>query len=124
MEQGLIYLNFIFVKKYIMKLHSIEAGNFKLDGGAMFGFVPKTIWNKTNLADNNNLIDIAARCLLFEDGIRFILFVIGMGDKQSDILFGYYSICSDFSIDNSFAEKSFHHDDITDVSMTHLHYDH
>lgn len=124
MEQGLIYLNFIFVKKYIMKLHSIEAGNFKLDGGAMFGVVPKTIWNKTNPADNNNLIDIAARCLLIEDGNRLILIDTGMGDKQSDKFFGYYSIWGDFSLDKSLAEKGFHRDDITDVFMTHLHFDH
>ena len=75
-----------------MKLHPIEAGNFKLDGGAMFGVVPKTIWNKTNPADENNLIDIAARCLLIEDGNRLTLIDTGMGNKQSDKFFGYYSL--------------------------------
>ena len=67
-----------------MKLYPIETGNFKLDGGAMFGVVPKSIWNKTNPADDNNLIDIAARCLLIEDGNRLILIDTGMGNKQSD----------------------------------------
>jgi len=67
-----------------MKLYPIETGNFKLDGGAMFGVVPKTIWSKTNPADQNNLIDIAARCLLIEDGNRLILIDTGMGNKQSD----------------------------------------
>jgi glyoxylase-like metal-dependent hydrolase (beta-lactamase superfamily II) len=107
-----------------MKLHPIEAGNFKLDGGAMFGVVPKTIWNKTNPADDNNLIDIAARCLLIEDGNRLILIDTGMGDKQSDKFFGYYSLWGDYSMDKSLAQKGFHRDDITDVFMTHLHFDH
>ena len=72
-----------------MKLYPIEAGNFKLDGGAMFGVVPKTIWNKTNPADENNLIDIAARCLLIEEGNRLILIDTGMGNKQSEKFFSY-----------------------------------
>ena len=84
-----------------MKLHPIEAGNFKLDGGAMFGVVPKTIWNKTNPADENNLIDIAARCLLIEDGNRLTLIDTGMGNKQSDKFFGYYSLWGDHSLDKS-----------------------
>ncbi|WP_159801470.1 MBL fold metallo-hydrolase [Flavobacterium sp. MK4S-17] len=107
-----------------MKLYPIEAGNFKLDGGAMFGVVPKTIWNRTNPADNNNLIDIAARCLLIEDGNRLILIDTGMGTKQSDKFFGYYSLWGDHSIDKSLAKYGFHRDDITDVFMTHLHFDH
>lgn len=107
-----------------MKLHPIEAGNFKLDGGAMFGVVPKVIWNKTNPADANNLIDIAARCLLIEEGNRLILIDTGMGNKQSDKFFGYYSPWGDFSLDTSLAQKGFHRDDITDVFMTHLHFDH
>lgn len=107
-----------------MKLYPIQAGNFKLDGGAMFGVVPKTIWNKTNPADANNLIDIAARCLLIEDGDRLILIDTGMGDKQSDKFFSYYSLWGDHSIDKSLAEIGFHRDDITDVFMTHLHFDH
>lgn len=107
-----------------MKLYPIEAGNFKLDGGAMFGVVPKTIWNKTNPADENNLIDIAARCLLIEEGSRLILIDTGMGDKQSEKFFGYYSLWGNHSIDRSLAKYGFHRDDITDVFMTHLHFDH
>lgn len=107
-----------------MKLHPIEAGNFKLDGGAMFGVVPKTIWNKTNPADENNLIDIAARCLLIEDGNRLTLIDTGMGNKQSEKFFGYYSLWGDHSLDKSLKNAGFHRDDITDVFMTHLHFDH
>ena len=107
-----------------MKLYPIEAGNFKLDGGAMFGVVPKTLWNKTNPADVDNLIDIAARCLLIEDGKRLILIDTGMGDKQSEKFFGYYSLWGNHSIDKSLAKYGFHRDDITDVFMTHLHFDH
>jgi len=107
-----------------MKLYPIESGNFKLDGGAMFGVVPKTIWSKTNPADNNNLIDIAARCLLIEDGKRLILIDTGMGNKQSEKFFGYYSLWGTHSMDTSLAKFGFHRDDITDVFMTHLHFDH
>ncbi|HCF04423.1 MBL fold metallo-hydrolase [Flavobacterium sp.] len=107
-----------------MKLYPIETGNFKLDGGAMFGVVPKSIWNKTNPADDNNLIDIAARCLLIEDGNRLILIDTGMGNKQSEKFFGYYSLWGSHSLDTSLAKYGFHRDDITDVFMTHLHFDH
>ena len=107
-----------------MKIYSIEAGNFKLDGGAMFGVVPKTLWNRTNPADENNLIDIAARCMLIEDGKRLILIDTGMGNKQSDKFFGYYSLWGTHSLDGSLAQHGFHRDDITDVFMTHLHFDH
>ena len=107
-----------------MKLYPIESGNFKLDGGAMFGVVPKTIWNKTNPADENNLIDIAARCLLIEDNNRLILIDTGMGDKQSEKFFGYYSLWGSHSIDKSLAKYGFCRDDVTDVFMTHLHFDH
>ena len=107
-----------------MKIYPIEAGNFKLDGGAMFGVVPKTIWNKTNPADENNLIDIAARCMLIENGNRLILIDTGMGNKQSDKFFGYYSLWGNHSLDKSLAKYGFHRDDITDVFMTHLHFDH
>ena len=107
-----------------MKLYPLESGNFKLDGGAMFGVVPKVIWNKTNPADENNLIDIAARCLLIEDGKRLILIDTGMGNKQSDKFFGHYSLWGTHSIDKSLAKYGFHRDDITDVFMTHLHFDH
>lgn len=107
-----------------MKIYPIEAGNFKLDGGAMFGVVPKTIWNKTNPADENNLIDMAARCMLLEDGNRLILIDTGMGNKQSEKFFSYYSLWGDYSLDKSLAQYGFHRDEVTDVFMTHLHFDH
>lgn len=107
-----------------MQLYPIESGNFKLDGGAMFGVVPKSIWNRTNPADANNMIDIAARCLLIEDGNRLILVDTGMGDKQNEKFFGYYFLWGDHSIDRSLKQLGFHRDDITDVFMTHLHFDH
>lgn len=107
-----------------MKLYPINAGNFKLDGGAMFGVVPKSIWQKTNPADANNMIDIAARCLLIEDGDKLILIDTGMGDKQSDKFFGYYHLWGNDSIDKSLKQYGFHRDDITDVFLTHLHFDH
>lgn len=107
-----------------MKLYPIESGNFKLDGGAMFGVVPKSLWNRTNPADANNMIDIAARCLLIEEGNRLILIDTGMGNKQSDKFFGYYYLWGNDSIDKSLKSFGFHRDDITDVFMTHLHFDH
>ena len=107
-----------------MKIYPIESGNFKLDGGAMFGVVPKTIWNKTNPADANNLIDLAARCLLIEDGNQLILVDTGMGDKQSEKFFGYYSLWGSHTLDKSLATHGFHRDDVTDVFLTHLHFDH
>ncbi len=107
-----------------MTLYPINTGNFKLDGGAMFGVVPKSIWEKTNPADPNNMIDIAARCLLIEDGGRLILIDTGMGDKQSDKFFGYYYLFGNDSMDKSLKQYGFHRDDITDVFMTHLHFDH
>ena len=107
-----------------MKIYPIEAGNFKLDGGAMFGVVPKTIWNKTNPADENNLIDIAARCMLIEDNNRLILIDTGMGNKQSDKFFSYYSLWGTHSLDGSLSKFGFHRDDITDIFMSHLHFDH
>lgn len=107
-----------------MKLYPINAGNFKLDGGAMFGVIPKPLWNKTNPADGNNMIDIAARCLLIENGNRLILIDTGMGNKQSDKFFGYYYLWGNDTIDNSLKKYGFHRDDITDVFLTHLHFDH
>ncbi|MCK0144047.1 MBL fold metallo-hydrolase [Arenibacter sp. F26102] len=107
-----------------MKLYPIESGNFKLDGGAMFGVVPKSIWNRTNPADSNNLIDMAARCLLIENGDRLTLIDNGMGNKQSDKFFGYYYRWGDHSLDKSLNQYGFHRDDITDVFLTHLHFDH
>ena len=107
-----------------MKIYPVETGNFKLDGGAMFGVVPKAIWQRTNPADANNLIDIAARSLLIEDGNQLILIDTGMGNKQGEKFFGYYYQWGDFSMDKSLKRLGFHKDDITDVFMTHLHFDH
>jgi glyoxylase-like metal-dependent hydrolase (beta-lactamase superfamily II) len=107
-----------------MKIYPIETGNFKLDGGAMFGVVPKTIWQKTNPADSNNLIDMSMRCMLIEDGNRLILIDTGLGEKQSAKFFGYYYLFGGFSLTNSLAKQGFHPDDITDVFLTHLHFDH
>jgi glyoxylase-like metal-dependent hydrolase (beta-lactamase superfamily II) len=107
-----------------MKLYPIETGNFKLDGGAMFGVVPKTLWQRTNPADSNNMIDMAARCLLIEDGDRLILIDNGLGTKQSEKFFSYYYQWGDHTLDKSLAKNGFHRDDITDVFMTHLHFDH
>lgn len=107
-----------------MTLYPIEAGNFKLDGGAMFGVVPKSLWSRTNPADNNNLIDIGARCLLIEEGNQLTLIDNGLGDKQSDKFFSHYHRWGDFSIDSSLKKLGFHRDDITDVFLTHLHFDH
>ncbi len=107
-----------------MKIYPIETGNFKLDGGAMFGVVPKSIWQKTNPADANNLISMSMRCLLIEAGNRLTLVDTGLGDKQSEKFFGYYYLFGDFSLDASLAKYGFHRDDITDVFLTHLHFDH
>ena len=107
-----------------MKLHTIETGFFKLDGGAMFGVVPKSIWQKTNPADANNLCDWAMRCLLVEDSDRLILIDTGIGDKQSEKFFSHYYLHGDATMDNSLAAKGFHRDDVTDVFLTHLHFDH
>jgi glyoxylase-like metal-dependent hydrolase (beta-lactamase superfamily II) len=102
----------------------VETGNFKLDGGAMFGVVPKSLWNRTNPADANNMIDIAARSLLIEDGDRLILIDTGLGNKQSDKFFSYYHLWGPHHLDSSLEKHGFHRDDITDVFMTHLHFDH
>ncbi|MFD0834782.1 MBL fold metallo-hydrolase [Mariniflexile aquimaris] len=107
-----------------MNLYSIITGNFKLDGGAMFGVVPKSIWQKTNPSDANNMIDLTTRSLLIEDGDRLILIDTGMGNKQSDKFFGYYYLSGDATLDGSLKKHGFHRDDITDVFMTHLHFDH
>ena len=107
-----------------MKIYPIETGNFKLDGGAMFGVVPKSIWQKTNPADSNNMIEMSMRCMLIEDGNRLILVDTGLGNKQSDKFFGYYYLFGDFSLDKSLKELGFYKDDITDVFLTHLHFDH
>lgn len=90
----------------------------------MFGVVPKTIWQKTNPADENNMISMGMRCMLIEDGDRLTLIDTGIGNKQSDKFFGYYYLYGDFSLDTSLAKYGFHRDDITDVFLTHLHFDH
>jgi glyoxylase-like metal-dependent hydrolase (beta-lactamase superfamily II) len=107
-----------------MKLYSVNNGYFKLDGGAMFGVVPKSIWNKLNPADENNMCSWALRSLLIEDEGRLILVDTGMGDKQDAKFFGHYYLHGDDSLDRSLAKHGFHRDEITDVFLTHLHFDH
>ncbi|CAI8381293.1 MAG: putative quorum-quenching lactonase YtnP [uncultured Bacteroidota bacterium] len=107
-----------------MRLYPVEAGNFKLDGGAMFGVVPKTLWERTNPSDDKNRIEMASRCLLVEEGKRLILIDTGMGNKQGDSFFRHYGLWGDYSLVSSLALAGFHPDDITDVFFTHLHFDH
>ena len=107
-----------------MNLYSINAGHFKLDGGAMFGVVPKSIWNKLNPADENNMCSWALRCLLIEEGDKLILIDNGMGDKQDAKFFGHYFLHGEDTLDKSLAQYGFTKDDITDVVLTHLHFDH
>ncbi len=107
-----------------MKLYSINTGYFKLDGGAMFGVVPKSIWNKLNPADENNLCTWAMRSLLIEDGNRLILVDTGIGNKQDAKFFSHYYLHGDDTLDKSLARYGFHRHDVTDVLLTHLHFDH
>jgi len=107
-----------------MNLYTIDTGFFKLDGGAMYGVVPKTIWNKLNPADENNLCSWALRCLLIEDGNRLILVDTGNGDKQDAKFFSHYYLHGNDTIDSSLAKHGFNRNDITDVFLTHLHFDH
>jgi glyoxylase-like metal-dependent hydrolase (beta-lactamase superfamily II) len=107
-----------------MKLYPVNNGNFMLDGGAMFGVVPKSLWSRTNPADANNMCSWAMRSLLIEDGDRLMLIDCGMGDKQSEKFFGYYYMHGDDSLDKSLAQHGFNREDITDVFLTHLHFDH
>ena len=107
-----------------MKLHIIETGYFKLDGGAMFGVVPKSLWSRTNPADSLNRIDLAARSLLIEDGNRLILIDAGMGNKQEDRFFRHFGLYGNDSLDESIKKAGFDRTDITDVFLTHLHFDH
>jgi glyoxylase-like metal-dependent hydrolase (beta-lactamase superfamily II) len=107
-----------------MQLYTINTGYFKLDGGAMFGVVPKSIWNKINPADENNLCDWALRCMLIEDDGRLILVDTGNGDKQDAKFFGHYHLHGDDTLEKSLKQYGFHPDDITDVFLTHLHFDH
>lgn len=107
-----------------MNLHPINNGNFKLDGGAMFGVVPKSLWQRTNPADENNLCSWSMRSLLIEDGDRLTLIDCGMGDKQSEKFYSFYYLHGDDTLDKGLAAAGFHRDDITDVFLTHLHFDH
>lgn len=107
-----------------MKVYPINTGHFKLDGGAMFGVVPKTLWQKTNPADENNMCTWAMRSLLIEDGDRLILIDTGIGDKQSEKFFRHFYLHGDDSVDSSLARYGFCKEDITDVFLTHLHHDH
>jgi glyoxylase-like metal-dependent hydrolase (beta-lactamase superfamily II) len=107
-----------------MKLFTIDTGFFKLDGGAMFGVVPKSLWSRTNPADENNLCTWAMRCLLVQDEGRLILIDTGMGNKQDAKFMGHYYLHGDATIDSSLAKHGFNRDDITDVFLTHLHFDH
>lgn len=107
-----------------MNLYSIDTELFKLDGGAMFGVVPKVLWSRTNPADENNLCTWAMRLLLIEDGNQLILIDTGLGDKQSEKFFSHYYIHGEHTLDKSLAKHGFSRDDITDVFLTHLHFDH
>jgi glyoxylase-like metal-dependent hydrolase (beta-lactamase superfamily II) len=107
-----------------MKLHTIDTGFFKLDGGAMFGVVPKSLWQRTNPADENNLCTWANRLLLIEDGKRLTLVDTALGDKQDAKFFGHYYLHGEDTLDRSLNKLGFHRNDITDVFLTHLHFDH
>lgn len=107
-----------------MELYTINTGNFKLDGGAMFGVVPKVIWNKMIPADANNLCNWSMRCMLIAEGDRLILIDNGIGDKQNEKFMGHYYLNGEDTLDKSLAAHGFHRDDITDVFLTHLHFDH
>lgn len=107
-----------------MNITTIDTGFFRLDGGAMFGVVPKTIWQNLNPADENNMCNWAMRCLLIEDGNRLILVDTGIGQKQSDKFFGYYYLNGDDSLEKSLHKAGVDFGDITDVFLTHLHFDH
>lgn len=107
-----------------MKIYPLNTGNFKLDGGAMFGVVPKTLWSKTNPADENNMCNWSMRSMLIEDGNRLILIDAGIGDKQSEKFFSHYYMNGNDSLAGNLAKLGFSNDDITDVFLTHLHFDH
>lgn len=107
-----------------MNLHVIDTGLFKLDGGAMFGVVPKTLWQRSNPADENNLCTWAMRCMLIEDGDRLILIDNGIGDKQDAKFFSHYYLHGEGSLEKSIKQAGFSFEDVTDVFLTHLHFDH
>jgi glyoxylase-like metal-dependent hydrolase (beta-lactamase superfamily II) len=107
-----------------MELFTVDTGFFKLDGGAMFGVVPKSIWSRTNPSDENNLCPWAMRCLLVSDGNRLVLIDNGIGDKQDARFFSHYYLHGDASLAKSLQQLGVHPTDITDVFLTHLHFDH
>ncbi|MBN3036574.1 MAG: MBL fold metallo-hydrolase [Bacteroidales bacterium] len=107
-----------------MELHVIETGNLKLDGGAMFGVVPKTLWSKVYPADENNLCNWAMRCLLVVDGDRKILIDNGIGNKQDEKFLHHYHLNGDDSLSSSLNLAGYNENDITDMVLTHLHFDH
>ncbi len=107
-----------------MNLYAINTGHFKLDGGAMFGVVPKMIWDKLNPADENNMCSWAMRCLLVEDNNKLMLIDTGIGNKQDDKFFSFYYLHGQDTLDKSLAKHGFSRNDITDVFLTHLHFDH
>ena len=107
-----------------MQLYTIDTGYFKLDGGAMFGVVPKVLWSRTNPSDENNLCPWAMRSLLIEDGDRLILIDNGIGDKQDDKFLKHYYLHGDVNLHSSLEKNGFSADDVTDVFLTHLHFDH
>ncbi len=107
-----------------MNLYTVNSGYFKLDGGAMFGVVPKSVWNRSNPADENNMCNWAMRCLLVETDNRLILIDNGLGDKQNEKFFSYYYLHGNDSLEKSFAKHGFTFNDVTDVFLTHLHFDH
>lgn len=107
-----------------MKVYTINTGFFKLDGGAMFGVVPKSIWNKLNPADENNMCTWALRCMLVDTGGKRILIDTGMGNKQDAKFFSHYYMHGEDSLDGSLAKYGYSKEDITDVVHSHLHFDH
>jgi glyoxylase-like metal-dependent hydrolase (beta-lactamase superfamily II) len=107
-----------------MKIHPLNTGNFKLDGGAMFGVVPKSIWQRTNPADSNNMCDWSMRCMLIEDGNKLTLIDNGIGNKQDDKFFSHFYLHGNDSLEGNLKKLGFSTDDITDVFLTHLHFDH
>lgn len=107
-----------------MKLYPIETGNLKLDGGAMFGVVPKVLWQKVYPCDDSNLCNWAMRCLLIVDGDRKILIDNGIGNKQDEKWLSHYHLNGDASLEDSLMKAGYRPDDITDMVITHMHFDH
>ena len=107
-----------------MKIHPLNTGNFKLDGGAMFGVVPKSLWQRTNPADSNNMCEWSMRCMLIEDGNKLTLIDNGMGTKQDDKFFSHYYLSGNDTLEGNLNKLGFSTDDVTDMFLTHLHFDH